>query len=128
MARIFDGTSSDQVTSASAIDLSAFNKLAMACWFWWNSYANDDKSIFLINETKYILVRPNWIGGAFLVGHAGDVGESSQSFTRPSAAAWHHFAMNIDITLASNEVGPVYIDGASQTLTSQGAANNTTEG
>jgi hypothetical protein len=126
MARLFNGTS-DVATSASAIPMSGMTKWAFSGWLWWDAFSDDNHYAFEI-----------WTGAAWTFGivpnssstskwHAflqGNVGSASGEFTRPSAAAWHQYVVNVDLTKASAEVDSIYMDGNLQTITNAFDNNN----
>ena len=129
MARLFNGT--DQYMKAASVDLSGTPTIAFAYWLYWDANANNDDFELEFSANKNLvttgfMVDPNWNQGAVLVSLVGDVGTSEFSFPRPSAAAWHHYVINLDKSKASGEIDSVYVDGVSQTLTVAGGDVNNT--
>jgi hypothetical protein len=126
-ARQFNGTSHS--LSAANVDLSGVNKLSLAFWLWWDSYANNDKLAFEfspdINSNPGFIVDPNSSTGGVFEVYTRVTAYSSAFFTRPSAGAWHHYVIVIDMSKSSQEVDAVYVDGASQSLTLGSNGNNT---
>lgn len=128
MARIFNGTSD---CLAASVDLSAYSTIALVFWMYWDAFANDDDFAFEYSTNHNLVtdgfaVDPNHSGGSdFRISIKGDVGYSTGDFTRPSAAAWHQYVINLDKTKSSSEVDSVYVDGVAQTLSRQLDSNNT---
>lgn len=121
MSRHFNGTSD---RGSITVDLSAFNMLSVSFWLWWDVFANNDKLV--CEYTANTLSGSN--AGFFIDPNTSNVGFQQFSicqgfggskawqdiFTRPSAAAWHHYLVTF------NRVTPVntaWVDGAAQTLT-----------
>lgn len=127
-ARQTNGTN-QTVISASALNYGSANILSISFWLYWDAFANDDD---IAVETQSVAtggasdstftVDPNAAAGSFLVGVIGGAGGSFVTFTRPSAAAWHHYLVNIDVNSAI-DIPTVYLDAASQVLTHTGANN-----
>lgn len=128
MARLFDGTD-DGLQSASAIDLSAVNKVTVAFWLWWDAFAaGDDLALeFTANyngSTGGFIIDPN-AGAEIIIGVVGDVGYNQSGWVRPSAAVWHHWVAVFDKSQASAESN-LYIDGALATLNARPTTSNNT--
>ncbi len=89
-------------------------------WLNWDAYGNDGDTavMFGIGGSDFVvpsfLVEPNNSGGNFAVGLGLDFRQWTDSFTRPSAAAWHHYAIVFDRATPQNKV---YVDKNLQTLT-----------
>ena len=132
MARLFDGTN-DSLQSASAINLSSFNKISIAFWLWWDSFANNDDLAGELsanyNDTQGgILIDPNSATGSFQVGvnvvqASGDY--TVGTFSRPSGGAWHQYVLILDISTNPNTI-VVYMDAVSQTFTYSDQSTTTT--
>jgi PKD repeat protein len=126
----FNGSSD---SGAIPLDLSGTSKLTLEFWLKWNAYANNDALAmeFTSNFNEQaggILVDPNagQFGGTFGIGIGSDSSRNSVFFPRPSAGAWHHYAIVIDTTApAGSEITP-YVDG--QPVTAQQANNATGQG
>lgn len=113
------------------IDLSSYTKAAVSFWMYWNAYVNDDDlaleygANFVTNSGFFI--DPNSgapASGAFQAG-VGSVGAAnSGQFTRPSAAAWHHYAFNFDRTTGTAQSTAVWVDGVSQSVSAVGTLGN----
>lgn len=121
MARQTNGT--DQyLNSASAIDLSATNKIAVQAWLWWDTFGNDDDLAIELgvgDESGSFLVDPNHsVSTQFATWVLGDTANNGQYFTRPSNAAWHHYIFNYDLSAGGSgaEVASVYLDGSAVTF------------
>lgn len=124
----FDGADNSMGTNA-AVDLSGSTKAWFSFWLYWDSYGSDDDLVMEhsadVNSNHGILMDPNNSGGStFLMGVRGDVGFNVFEFARPSAAAWHHYAVNVDTSAAAAGEMEVYVDGVSVSLTNT-PANNT---
>lgn len=111
----YNGTSD---ATSLVTDLSSFNKITIEYWSYWDAFSDDDE---LLGEytSNY-----NSASGGFLIdpnsGIASDVfmamrtpsGYNTSHFTRPSAGAWHHYAIVFDRTAAAaNQIIP-YLDGS----------------
>jgi len=120
----FDGVNDYGVT-ASNINLTAYNKIAVEGLFYFNSYDNTDRLAYRFGSTYStpgsFHLNPNssspsgtlfsWLYGSAM---------SSAAYTRPSAAAWHHIVAIYDMSTSTNEVD-LYIDGALQSVLSRPA-------
>ena len=111
----FNGTSD---SGAIPLNLSGTSQITVEFWLKWNHYANDDALAmeftpnFNANAGGF-LVDPNAgeFGGTFGVAIGTPESRNSVFFTRPSAGAWHHYALVIDTTApAASEITP-YVDG-----------------
>lgn len=116
MARLFNG-SSDQAVGNQ--DLSAFTTLTVSFWMWVNAYTNGNKfaAIYSLSGSSFqngIVIRPDDSGGNFDFGMSKGGTFWLDNFTRPSAAAWHHYLMTFD---RINDVNQCWVDGFAQTLT-----------
>lgn len=119
MSRKFNGTSD---AAQIALNLSAFSLISISFWLWWDAFANNDKLAMEFtanfNLNRGFLIDPN--SGAPAAG-AVQIGFDQtntlawvDSFTRPSAAAWHHWMLVMNRATPANFA---WIDGAVQTLT-----------
>lgn len=117
MARLFDG-SNDYV--AALLDLTPYTELSLSFWLWWDAFANDDDLAFehTVNYTANpggLIVNPNSSSTKFEVGIGTGAGAFyTDTFSRPSAAAWHHYLVTLS---RSGPANAVWVDGVSQTLT-----------
>ncbi len=119
-ARTFNG-SSDNLQSAATVDLTSTTQISISFWLYWNTFANDD-SLAFESSSNY-----NSNAGAFII----DPNDSSGFFqfsvyqpgyfgchiTRPSAAAWHHYLLTLDITTVNAGTCTAYVDGVNATPT-----------
>ena len=121
----FDGT--NDIASA-AIDLSARSAVVLEFWLYWDAYApNDDMALeYGVGGASLVAgfyVDPNFsVDGTFAasIGTGGDTGK----ITRPSAAAWHHYAISLDRAQAGGaEVVYMVVDGVSASITHVAGAN-----
>lgn len=124
MARSFNGSSN---YGQIALDLSAHNKITVAFWLW--SDTNVDTAHIVMEHAN---ADAGAGGGRWHINHGSSAGKSNVTwvtaatyanyhaveFTRPSAAAWHHWIVTIDGSLSSSQIVAVYIDGVSVSLTS----------
>jgi hypothetical protein len=116
------------------INLSAYNKITVELWLWWDTFANTD--VVALEYTP----NQNLNTGSFFFSPNGSVGNkinvvmfastgnyNSVEFARPSAAAWHHYAFVLDRTAAAGTQIIPYLDGQavsfSKTLTSAVSGN-----
>lgn len=119
MARSFNGTSD---FGSVSIDLSVTPRLTVACWIYWNSFSADgDRALeygtdwFTQNGFE---LRPNHGSGTFRIGTGDGVNQEVKSISRPSGAAWHHYAVSIDRSLgAGAQLVSAYVDGFGVTMT-----------
>lgn len=120
-------------TSAAAsipLDLSSYNQIALSFWLYWDAYANDDK-LAMEHGTNFatshgFLIDPNSgapFAGSFQVGSNG----LGRSFTRPSAAGWHHYFCHLRSQGgAGTDVVSVYVDGVAQSLSASAGSPSST--
>lgn len=121
MARLFNGSTGSMSTSAS---LSLGSSLTIAFWLWYDDYANTDKYAFELSSNyttgNYFRLTPGdvVIAGKWAIGVHTSNGFSYGGFTRPSAAAWHHYV--ITMQLANPTALTCYVDGVAQSVTFTG--------
>lgn len=140
MARQFNGTT-QAAQSTSALALSSFNTITIAWWMWWDTFANDDHIASELSanwdtSAGTWLIDPNYSAtGKMLVGvSAGDsTNYAIKDFARISAAAWHHWAVTIDLTKnesddSNRKIQNLYIDGSTVAGTSINASYTGTAG
>ena len=127
----FDGsTSSIEVP----VDLTSTPVITVAFWVKMNAYtANDDMLMELGYNAGfapgfYVVPDSSATGaGDWYWGVRTDGGTSVNSMARPSAGVWHHVAAVFDIRRpAIEEVGPVYVDGESVSLTFRSVQSDNT--
>ena len=130
-ARAFNGTSSDY--ASTALDLSAYNKLTVTYWLWWNSNAtNDDRLAFEDScGSAFYSCSSSRVGFTMDQDSSTDAGKAglgiaagttsvmtTAAFTRPSAGAWHEYVFLFDATASGSSAIPTaYVDGVAQSLT-----------
>lgn len=108
------------------IDLSAHQKISVAFWLYWPAYANNDALAFEFTaqassvSSKGFYVDPNAANGRFQLA-ACQTDVRAVSFTRPTAAAWHHYVVTYDFT--STTAIAAYVDGVGQSLTVDAAGS-----
>ena len=105
------------------LNLSAYNKLALSFWGYWDAFANDDDFFaeFTANSNSangfYVDPNSSTTNFAIQVGNSAPQRKTAH-FTRPSAAAWHHYLLTFDTTTGAGSNGlAAYVDGVLQTLT-----------
>jgi YD repeat-containing protein len=114
-AATFDGATG---AASANVDLSATSQLTVEFWLNWATYANDDDLALELtpnfnNTSGGFLVDPNAgeMGGKFGVGIGRNESRNNVYFARPSAGAWHHYALVFDTTApAAQQIIP-YVDG-----------------
>src|SRR5258707_15759313 len=119
MAYKTDGTTNTTISSASAIDLSAWSAFSISLWLWWDTFANDAHLLGELSTDGYNnagcwYIDPNSSTALFLANFRVLIGggHSTATFARPSAAAWHHYVFQLDSTdVASPLWKNIWIDG-----------------
>jgi YD repeat-containing protein len=114
-AASFDGATG---AASTALDLSAASQLTIEFWLNWSAYANDDDLAFEFtpnfnNNNGGFLIDPDAgeMGGKFGVGIGRGESRNNAYFARPSAGAWHHYAIVFNTTApAAQQITP-YVDG-----------------
>ena len=115
-------------SGAIPLTLSGTSQLTIEFWLKWNQYANNDSLAMEFtpnfNENSGgFLVDPNagQYGGTFGIGIGSGSDRNSIFFTRPSAGAWHHYAIVINTTAeAGQEITP-YVDGQPVSFQQEGS-------
>ncbi len=130
-AAAFDGSND---TASAKLNLSGASQLTLEFWLNWSAYANNDRLAFEFtpnfnNTDGGFLVDPNAgeLGGKFGVGIGRGESRNNAYFERPSAGAWHHYALVFDTQApAAQQVVP-YVDGQpiayEKTASGTGAGN-----
>lgn len=121
MARKFNGTSDK---SSVALNLSAFSLLSLSFWLWWDAFANNDHMAMEFGSPNAqavsgFYVDPNAADGKFQVFFSDTVVGRQLDYTRPSPAAWHHYAIVMQRSSTAATI-TTYIDGAAASGTSSG--------
>lgn len=124
----YDGTNDG---GSVALDLSAESTITVEFWLWWDAFANDDDMALEFTASASataggFFIDPNAAGGTFTVLHTGNVGNNTKLWTRPTAAAWHHYAFVLDFA-SKDTSGEIlgYLDGAFWSGSQSTAADNT---
>ncbi len=106
------------------LNLSAYTKLTVSFWMYWNGYANDDDMAMEFGSPTFsnngFFIDPNSgspENGLFQVAIGGSAVTTSGSFVRPSAGVWHHYMLGLDRTQGSAAAITMYVDGQLQTYT-----------
>ena len=114
-AATFDGASG---AASANVDPSGSSQLTLEFWLNWAAYANDDDLAFELtpnfNENDGgLLVDPNAgeLGGKFGVAIGRGESRNNAYFARPSAGAWHHYALVFDTTAPATQQILPYVDG-----------------
>jgi hypothetical protein len=130
MARLIS-VNTDGLVTASNLDLSAFSKITVALWLWWDTYGTDD-STALAGPTGlpngYFDLTPNHPSGSIQAIALHSAGTNGFRFTRPSAGAWHHYVLVLDYAIVGSPTvteWAVWVDGVSITPSGVGAADLT---
>jgi hypothetical protein len=122
----FDGTND---FASVAIDLSARATIAIEFWLYWDAFANNDDMALEFTAdgggtAGGFYIDPNSSTTHFAVasGSAANIGR----VPRPSAAAWHHYALTINraVTVGNTDLTSLVIDGVAQTITTISAVDN----
>lgn len=84
-----------------AVDLSAFNKLTLSFWMYWDGFDNADTQLALEYtadgvSNAGIFFDPNNSNGFISIASGPIASYGNRSFARPSGAAWHHYFVTID--------------------------------
>lgn len=116
-----------------ALNLSAYQRITLSFWLYWDAFASDDDLAMEFspnyNTGGGFLIDPNSGApaiGYFQVGTGGTSAGSSRYFTRPSAAAWHHYMLVLDKAAASSGgVTAAYVDGSAVSLTTASTGGTT---
>lgn len=111
------------------LDLSGTSKITLSFWLWQDAFDGSDGLCmeFTANQNAndggfYLDPNSSSFAGRFEVKTGRDTGLQAH-FARPSAAAWHHYALGMDCTVASNSTIPViYVDGVAVSLTYSGGS------
>ena len=106
--------------ASAGVNFSQTGVLTVEFWLRWNAFSNNDDLAFEYtpnynNNTGGLLVDPNDASGQFEIAQrqgSFGAGYNTFGFTRPSAAAWHHYALVFDRTAAAANELRAYVDGA----------------
>ena len=127
----FNGSSD---AAQAALNLSGTSQLTLEFWMKWDNFADDDDLAFELtpnfnSNPGGFLVDPNAPeeGGRFGVGIGSGDSRNTAYFARPSAGAWHHYALVMDSTAPAAEQVIPYVDGQAvayvKTKSGTGAGN-----
>lgn len=112
------------VRANAPLNLSTKSKITIAFWLYLDAYAFDDglamEYTANTNSTAGgFYIDPNAPSGVFVIAVNGSgASGSGYTFPRPSAAAWHRYAISINVI---NQSVTAWVDGAIQTMTAFGA-------
>jgi YD repeat-containing protein len=121
-AASFDGSND---SASASLNLSGTQRLTIEFWLNWTTFANDDKVAFEFtanssNNNGGFTINPNssTSGGRFEVALGRNGSRNNAYFTRPSAGAWHHYAIVLNTaTIVPTQVITVYVDGKAVSVT-----------
>jgi PKD repeat protein len=115
-AASFDGGND---AASAAINLSGTSKLTVEFWLKWTSFSNNDDLAFEFTPNS-----SNTNGGFFIVPNSSELSlsrfgvgigrltsKNTAYFSRPSANAWHHYAIVFDSTATASQQVIPYVDG-----------------
>jgi hypothetical protein len=117
MARKFNGSSDNLITSATLATLNGTKQIAISFWYWIDSYAATDRlgmelsANYNSNQGAFIFDADASGGGASTyvgVNNAGTITTFNFS-SGPSAGKWHHVVFDLDLAQYANVV--IYVDG-----------------
>lgn len=116
-AGIFDG--SNDYVSTQSVTLS--NVLTLGFWLYWDAFSNDNAQAFELGvgpdgTGNGLTIRPNDSSGEFMALLSGNTRTRTETFTRPSAGAWHHYVFYFSKTAASVDIR-VWVDRVEQSTT-----------
>lgn len=112
------------------LNLSAYNKITLCFWLFVDSFDNTDALAMEFGGPSFsqingFLIDPNSgapYSGLFSLGSGANAATSTAAFARPSAGAWHRYAVSLDRTLGGALGNFLAIDGVNQAA-SQGAGS-----
>jgi PKD repeat protein len=114
-AALFDGAND---AAKATLNLSGTSQLTVEFWLNWSAYANDDDLAFEFtpnfnNNNGGFLIDPNAgeLGGQFAIGIGRGGSRNTAYFPRPSAGAWHHYALVLNTGAAAAQQITPYVDG-----------------
>ena len=102
--------------ASAPIDLSGTSKVTVEFWLNWNAYANNDALAMEFtpnfnNQPGGFLVDPNASTGSFGIAIGSGSSREDIYIPRPSAGAWHYYALVFDTTAAAGAQITPYVDG-----------------
>jgi PKD repeat protein len=120
----FNGTSD---YGAVPLNLSADKTVTVEFWLKWNAYANDDRLAMEFtpnfnSNAGGFLVDPDASDGTFSVAIGTGASRNIAAFQRPTAGAWHYYALVLDTTQAGATTITPYVDGQAVSYTKQGSS------
>lgn len=130
----YDG--SNDYASASGVNLSDQTVITLTYWLWKNSFVDND-ALCLEHSSNANLVQGAWHndpgstamgGGKFEIASLSTPNLNAVTFTRPSAAAWHYYAVVMRRGVSNAAACTVYVDGSSVSVTSVTGAVNALTG
>lgn len=114
-----------------ALDLSDTQVITVEFWLWWDSFGSGFDMALEFTEDEFstnggFVFDPDHSAGVVEIAHRINVGHNAKHYTRPSAAAWHHYAVVFDATQPEADEVTAYLDGAFWTPASHpNSAENT---
>jgi PKD repeat protein len=109
------------------MNLSSSSTVTVEFWLKWNAYANDDALAMEFtpnfnNQTGGFLVDPDASDGSFSIAIGQGASRNIAAFTRPTAGAWHYYAIVLDTTQPGATTITPYVDGQPVSYTKAGAS------
>lgn len=104
----------------TALNVSAYTKLVLSFWLYWDNFDGAfDMALELtadgLANTGGFTVSPAWPGTDYVIGWRS-TDQNTHGFPRPSAQAWHHHMISLDLTVAGGSRGVyLWIDSVAQT-------------
>jgi hypothetical protein len=124
----FDG-SNDCGYTASAIDLSSYHKIVFEWLAYYDSFDNNERIFLEVGEYYSAQnggwkIQPSAYSGYWENYHKQDDTPNGGQWTRPTSAAWHHFAVMFDVTQTGSLEVKMYLDGSIYNVTTYTHTNN----
>ena len=109
--------------TASTVNLAGVTTASIGFWLYWNAFANDDDMAFessanFNSNAGGILCDLNESGTGdcvFAVRNSAASGGAYFECPRPSASAWHHYLITVNLSAYASAPLAIYIDGVAQT-------------
>lgn len=104
---------------SGAVDLSAFKKITVEFWLWWDEFSNADQVLLEYTPDSNLgdgfLLNPNAsVAMDFEFGCTKSGRYRTSKFPRPTSAAWHHYSLVLD---RDGDDLAAMVDGVVQTVT-----------
>lgn len=114
-----------------ALDLTDTSVVTVEFWLWWDSFSTGFDLAYEFTAEWFttnggLQMCPDMNDGTLSIAHRGNVGNNQKLYTRPSAGAWHHYAIVHDFSQAATDEITAYLDGVLWTPSSQPDTSNNT--